>query len=316
MASLRLVPVSGQPVDVVKDQSVVGRDPSCEIVVSDGSVSRRHARLERRAGAWWVVDQGSANGTYLNSLRIAEQALKHGQELRFGALAYRVDLKEDPEATVATPIALVDNSATVMAQPEPGPPPTKPTPPPPIPKAPGPPPIPAAPPSAAAAKARFKPTAGPPAAAAAAPVAQMPAGPAPMKKGKSPLVWIGLGCCGCLLLCALFAGAVVGIPFFATRGAADATHAWLGQVRQGQTEAIQSGLSEGYKSRVDQQELEHLTQVIAASKDATFMSRSIENDRATLKGVLTGGGPPQPIVVQLVKEGGGWKVDKVTLGIE
>jgi hypothetical protein len=317
MASLRLVPVSGQPVDVVKDQSVVGRDPSCEIVVSDGSVSRRHARLERRAGAWWVVDQGSANGTYLNSLRIAEQALKHGQELRFGALAFRVDLKEDPEATVATPIALVDNSATVMAQPEPAPPPTRPTPPPPIPKAPGPPPIPGAPPSAAAAKERFKPAAGAAGAPAAAPVPQMPAGPAPMKKGKSPLVWIGLGCCGCLLLGALAAGALVGIPFFATRGAADATHAWLGQVRQGQTEAIQAGLSDGYRSRADAQELEHLTQVIAASKDATFMSRSIENDRATLKGVLTGGGgPPQPIVVQLVKEGGGWKVDKVTLGIE
>ena len=129
MASLRLVPVSGQPIDVVKDQSVVGRDPSCEIVVSDGSVSRRHARIERRAAAWWVVDQGSANGTYLNSLRIAEQALKHGQELRFGALAFRVDLKEDPEATVATPIALVDNSATVMAQPEPAPPAPKPAPP-------------------------------------------------------------------------------------------------------------------------------------------------------------------------------------------
>jgi hypothetical protein len=317
MASLRLVPVSGQPVDVVKDQSVVGRDPSCEIVVSDGSVSRRHARLERRAGAWWVVDQGSANGTYLNSLRIAEQALKHGQELRFGALAFRVDLKEDPEATVATPIALVDNSATVMAQPEPAPPPTRPTPPPPIPTAPGPPPTPGAPPSAAAAKERFKPAAGAAGAPAAAPVPQMPAGPAPMKKGKSPLVWIGLGCCGCLLLGALAAGALVGIPFFATRGAADATHAWLGQVRQGQTEAIQAGLSDGYRSRADAQELEHLTQVIAASKDATFMSRSIENDRATLKGVLTGGGgPPQPIVVQLVKEGGGWKVDKVTLGIE
>src|SRR5262245_38523595 len=206
MASLRLVPVSGQLVDVVKDQSVVGRDPSCEIVVSDGSVSRRHARLERRAGAWWVVDQGSANGTYLNSLRIAEQALKHGQELRFGALAFRVDIKEDPEATVATPIALVD-SATVMA--EPVPPPTKPTPPPPIPKGAPPPLPPSAPPSAAAAKERFKP-AGPSGAAAAAPVPQMPAGPAPMKKGKSPLVWIGLGCCGCLLLCALAAGALVG----------------------------------------------------------------------------------------------------------
>lgn len=316
MASLRLVPVSGQPIDVVKDQSVVGRDPSCEVVVSDGSVSRRHARLERRAGAWWVVDQGSANGTYLNSLRIAEQALKHGQELRFGALSYRVDLKEDPEATVATPIALVDNSATVMAQPEPAPPAPKPAPPPPLPKAAPLPPLPAgAPPSAAAAKERFKPTAGP-AAAAAAPVPQMPSGAAPMKKGKGPLVWIGVGCCGCLLICALIGAAVVGIPFFATRGAADATHAWLGQVRQGQTEAIQAGLSEGYKNRVDAQELEHLTQVIASSKDATFPMRSVDSDHATLTGVLTGGGSPQPVVIRLVKEGGGWKVDGVTLGTE
>ena len=104
MPELRLVPVSGPPIDVVKDPTMVGRDPSCDIVVTDGSVSRRHARLERRAGEWWVVDQGSANGTYLNSLRIAEQALQTGQELRFGALAYRVETGADPEATVATPV--------------------------------------------------------------------------------------------------------------------------------------------------------------------------------------------------------------------
>src|SRR5512144_2956081 len=101
MSSLRLVPVSGHPIDVVKDQSTVGRDPGCEIVVTDGSVSRRHARLERRGPEWWVVDQGSANGTYINSQRVAEQALRDGQELRFGALAFRVDIIVDPEATVA-----------------------------------------------------------------------------------------------------------------------------------------------------------------------------------------------------------------------
>ena len=89
-------------------------EPPAWIVVADGSVSRKHAKLERRGPVWWVVDQGSANGTYLNSLRIAEQALKNGQEIRFGALAFRVDLKDDPEATVAQPI-VTDDSATVMA---------------------------------------------------------------------------------------------------------------------------------------------------------------------------------------------------------
>ena len=317
MASLRLVPVSGLPIDVVKDQSVVGRDPSCEIVVSDGSVSRRHARLERRAGAWWVVDQGSANGTYLNSLRIAEQALKHGQELRFGALAYRVDLKEDPEATVATPIALVDNSATVMAQPEPAPPAAKPAPPPPLPKAAPLPPLPAAaPPSAAAAKERFKPTSGPSRGGRRAGATDAGGsgadeeGQGPARLDRRRLLRLpadlrahrGRGRRHPLLRDARRR------PMRRTPGSARSARARPRRSRPVSARAI--------RSRVDAQELEHLTQVIASSKDATFPMRSVDNDRATLTGVLTGGAAPQPVVIRLVKEGGGWKVDGVTLGTE
>jgi len=317
MSSLRLVPVSGPPIDVVKDQSMVGRDPSCEIVVTDGSVSRRHARLEKRAGAWWVVDQGSANGTYVNSLKVAEQALKHHQELRFGALAFRVDLVEDPEATVATPI-LKDDSATVMApsMPPPAPPSAppplpathtpKPAPPPPLPPAAAPPPP--APPSAAAAKGRFRP------AAPAAPVPQMPAGAPPAKRGKSPVFWVAIGCCGCLLLVLLLVGVIGGGAYMATKGAADAAHAWLGEIRQGQSP--EAGLTEAYRSRLGADDLQAIAGAIARSKDATFYQRSVDNDRATLRGVLTGGASPQPIVVTLVKEGGVWKVDDVTLGVE
>jgi hypothetical protein len=315
MATLRLVPVSGPAIDVVKDQSMVGRDPSCEIVVTDGSVSRRHARLEKRGGTWWVVDQGSANGTYVNSLKVAEQALKHHQELRFGALAFRVDVREDPEATVSTPI-LADDSATVMAPSSPPPipaaappplptPPPKPVPPPPLPHAA--PASPPAPPSAAAARERFRPT-GP-----AAPVPQMPAGAPPAKKGKSPLFWVAIGCCGCLLLVLLLAGVIGGGAYMATKGAADATHTWLGEIRQGQN--AEAGMTEAYRSRLSPDELEAVTSAIAKSKDATFYQRSVDNDRATLTGVLTGGGSPQPIVVKLLKEGGTWKVDDVTIGV-
>src|SRR5512142_1237037 len=118
MPTLRLVSVSGHPIEVTKDQSTVGRDPSCDIVVTDGSVSRRHARLELRGDDWWVVDEGSANGAYINSTRVAEQLLKQGQELRFGALPFRVDVAGDPEATVATPV-LEDEAATLLPSPAP-----------------------------------------------------------------------------------------------------------------------------------------------------------------------------------------------------
>jgi hypothetical protein len=302
MASLRLVPVSGPAIDVVKDQSMVGRDPSCEIVVTDGSVSRRHARLEKRGGVWWVVDQGSANGTYLNSLKVAEQALKNSQELRFGALAFRVDIREDPEATVSTPI-LADDSATVMA-PQTPPPVPLPPPLPPSPRPAAPPPL----PHAAGARERFRPT-GP-----VAPVPQMPAGAPPAKKGKGPIFWVAVGCCGCLLLVALLAAVIWGGVYMGTKGAADAAHAWLGEIRQGQS--AEAGLTEGYRSRLSSDELQAVTAAIAQSKDATFLQRSVDNDRATLTGVLTGGGTPQPIVVKLMKEGGTWKVDDVKLGVE
>src|SRR6187200_182814 len=91
--ALRLVPASGTPIDVPRDQIIVGREPSCDIVLQDGSVSRKHARLEKQGEQWKVVDNGSANGTYIDGTRIAEQVLKNGQELRFGAVAFKVELE-------------------------------------------------------------------------------------------------------------------------------------------------------------------------------------------------------------------------------
>jgi hypothetical protein len=308
MPRLRLVPVSGNPIEVTRDQSLVGRDPSCEIVVTDGSVSRRHARLERRGGTWFVVDQGSANGTYVNSLKVApEHALKNGQELRFGALAFRVDIIEDAEATVAAPVL---PEQTVMATPAPPPPlppiPAAPAPPPRAVSAPPPPPT---PPSAAAARERFRPAGAPP-------VRPMTPGPPPAKKGRGPFFWIGIGCCGCLLLVALLAGVIGGSAFFMTKGAADAAHAWLGEIRQGQVEAAYNeGLSAGYRSQLTREDFEALAARLGRSEDATFWQRSIDNDRAVLKGVLTSkGSGAQPITLKLIKEGGAWKVDEIDFG--
>jgi len=300
MISLRLVPVSGNPIDVTRDPSLVGRDPSCEVVVTDGSVSRRHARLERRGGEWWVVDQGSANGTYVNSLKIAETALKNAQELRFGALAFRVDIEEDADATVASP-ALPEE--TVMATPIPEP--TPPPPPPPVPTPAAPPPPPPAR-GATAAGDRFRP------AGSAAPVPQMSGGAPPAKKGRGPVFWIAVGCCGCLLLVTLLGALLGGGAFLMTKGAADAAHGWLTEVREGRIDEAIAQLSEGYSSRLSEAEFEEIASAIRESEDATFAGRQVDNDRAVLTGVLTGSGGTRPIVLRLVKQGGGWKVDDVS----
>jgi hypothetical protein len=313
MPSLRLVPVSGSPIDVTQDRSLVGRDPGCEIVVSDGSVSRKHARLERRGETWYVVDQGSANGTYVNSLKVAEAALKNGQELRFGALAFRVDLVEDPEATVAGPTPLRETD-TVMAPSLPATPPTGSSAP--APPAPPPPPIPRAaagppPPSAAAARDRFRPAGG-------SPVPPMAGGAPPPKKGRGPLFWILAGCCGCLLAGVLVLALVVGGAFVLTQGAADAAHAELALIRQGDLDSAYDALGTAYKGRMSREEFTRLVEehpVLRDNRDATFFSRNFENDQAVLGGVVTSmSGQSEHVRIELVKEDGRWKVSDIRFG--
>src|SRR5260221_2562033 len=182
MATLRLIPASGSPIEITRD-SMVGREPTCEIVVADGSVSRKHARIEHRGGSWVVVDQGSANGTFLDSQRVAENALRHGQELRFGAVGFKLEIpgEEDlgatvanvpalgAEATVLRPVAAPTPATAPPRAPAPPPLPRPPasSPPPPTPRAspPAAPTTPPAPPSAAASRQRFR-SASPPGASA------------------------------------------------------------------------------------------------------------------------------------------------------
>lgn len=61
----------------------------------DAGVSRRHAILNWRHGAYYVEDLASANGTFVNEHQVAasEQAKLHnGDELRCGMLALRVEI--------------------------------------------------------------------------------------------------------------------------------------------------------------------------------------------------------------------------------
>ncbi len=98
-----------------------------------------------------------------------------------------------------------------------------------------------------------------------------------------------------------------------TKGVSDDAHQWITDVRSGGFDAATAGLTDTYNSRLSEAELEEIVSAIQASDDATFPSRSVENDRAVLTGVLTGAGEPRAIVIQLAKHGDTWKVDDVSL---
>lgn len=67
----------------------VGRSFRADLEFEDASVSRRHARLERRGWRVWVLDEGSANGVFVNGARIVRTRLRHGDTLQFGRVALR-----------------------------------------------------------------------------------------------------------------------------------------------------------------------------------------------------------------------------------
>ncbi|MEO6402655.1 MAG: FHA domain-containing protein [Vicinamibacteria bacterium] len=95
MARLRLVPDKGAAVLVEAAEAVVGREPSCNVIVLQSSVSRKHATLYRDGEAFSVEDMSSENGTFVNSHRVANSSLNAGDSLRFGSESFTVEVVAD-----------------------------------------------------------------------------------------------------------------------------------------------------------------------------------------------------------------------------
>jgi pSer/pThr/pTyr-binding forkhead associated (FHA) protein len=96
---LRLHPAQGNPIEIDAQRTLIGRDKTAEIRLSESSVSRKHATIERRGPQWVITDGGSANGTFLDDVQVAESVLKDGQTLRLGAVSFKVEVEEEPTPT-------------------------------------------------------------------------------------------------------------------------------------------------------------------------------------------------------------------------
>lgn len=77
----------------------VGRGADNEIVLEGDSVSRQHAHFERRGGHWYVVDDGSTNGTYVNEKQIVREAeLGSNDRIKIGPTIFKYLSGADAEA--------------------------------------------------------------------------------------------------------------------------------------------------------------------------------------------------------------------------
>lgn len=85
----------------------IGRDPKLsQIVFTDKSVSRLHARVMQSGGQYMLYDEGSASGTYINfeQVSLTPQPLKDNDEVHIGRVHLRFHVAEAAEDHDATQI--------------------------------------------------------------------------------------------------------------------------------------------------------------------------------------------------------------------
>ena len=71
--------------------TLIGRDPSVDLIIRDPDVSGRHASLVPLASGFAIEDLGSTNGTFVNGERLAAQReLAPGDQIQLGATVLEV----------------------------------------------------------------------------------------------------------------------------------------------------------------------------------------------------------------------------------
>jgi len=82
------------PLDAV---NTIGRDVNNSVVIDDTYVSAEHAVLTFRGRTWFVEDNDSTNGTWVNGQRVSTYLpVGYGDELQIGRLRMRLERVAPP----------------------------------------------------------------------------------------------------------------------------------------------------------------------------------------------------------------------------
>ena len=77
-------PDSGKSFPLVQGENTIGRDPSCQILLTDPAVSRLHALIRRDGEASMVYDLGSRTGTTVEGETLTGHSLSSGDVIAVG----------------------------------------------------------------------------------------------------------------------------------------------------------------------------------------------------------------------------------------
>lgn len=98
-----LVPVGGgADLTLRKQELILGRSETCDIVLRYSNVSGRHCRLVLSQGYWYVVDLSSTNGVRVDSVRVYDKRLDPGARVSFAGHEYRIQYNPLANGAVGT----------------------------------------------------------------------------------------------------------------------------------------------------------------------------------------------------------------------
>jgi Ca-activated chloride channel family protein len=75
----------------LRPEQIIGRAQGVDIVVLSPQVTRHHTRIMAQRGKFYVMDLGSANGTWLNDSRIDSHILAPGDVITVAEIRFRYD---------------------------------------------------------------------------------------------------------------------------------------------------------------------------------------------------------------------------------
>jgi pSer/pThr/pTyr-binding forkhead associated (FHA) protein len=102
---------------------VIGRSEGCDVRLPEPTVSHRHASIRQRGGEYVLLDENSANGTFMDRVRLPPQTprvLRSGERVRLGRvwleLRFEPAVVKGSTAAAAKELALALVAASLRAQ--------------------------------------------------------------------------------------------------------------------------------------------------------------------------------------------------------
>lgn len=84
-------PYAGQKFTMGEGTFTIGRDPSCDLFLSNMTVSRHHATIEISGDAAKIIDAGSTNGTWVDGHVVDAAPLRPGSCIQIGTFEMRFE---------------------------------------------------------------------------------------------------------------------------------------------------------------------------------------------------------------------------------